>query len=246
MHRFFIEADDQVREKDILLNHIETVKHLVKVLRVKLHESIELVDALYVYETQVVETSLDQVHVNILSKKSHDHETDHVIDLFQCLPKGPKLEWIVQKNVELGVAGIYLVASKRCVVEWKSSDVPKKLDRYVKIAKEAAKQSKRDVVPLVQGVETIETLTALIKNYDLFVVLYEHESKQGLKSLIQNKSGQKIGILIGPEGGFDEAEIERLIIAGASIATLGKRILRTETAGMVAVTCVQYENDALS
>lgn len=246
MHRFFLETDDHVLEDDIYLNHKETVKHLVKVLRVKLNESIELVDAFFVYEAKVIETSLSQVHVSIVSKKSHDHETEAPIDLFQCLPKGPKLEWIVQKNVELGVAAIYLVTSKRCVVEWKSSEVHKKLDRYVKIAKEAAKQSKRDVVPLVHGLETIDTLTAIIKNYDLFVVLYEHESNQSLKSLIQNKNKQKIGVLVGPEGGFDEMEIKGLIKAGARIATLGKRILRTETAGMVAVTCLQYENNALS
>ena len=175
----------------------------------------------------------------------HVNESPIQIDLFQCLPKGQKLELIVQKNVELGVHGFYLITSKRCIVDYKPKDIPKKLERLDRIAKEAAKQSKRDIIPKVHGILSLKETATMIKGYDLFLVLYERENSEGLKARLAAFKGAKIAILIGPEGGLDQSEVDGLIQAGALSTTLGKRILRTETAGFVAVSCIQYQMGAL-
>ncbi|MGX8794657.1 RsmE family RNA methyltransferase [Fusibacter sp. JL298sf-3] len=244
MHRFFLSGDDRVERPKICIEHQESYKHLVKVLRAKVGEAVECVGE-KVFTCEIASIEGQTVIMDIQSERESDHESAVAIDLYQCLPKGPKLEWIVQKNVELGVRDFYLVASDRCVATWKNKDVDKKLERYERIAQEAAKQSKRDYVSSVNGLLPFEAVLKAVETYDLFLVLYENASGFGLKEALRTFEGQHIAVLVGPEGGFSEAEIERLREKTA-VVTLGKRILRTETAGLAAVTCIQYELGAMS
>lgn len=248
MHRFFIEDEDEILSDSVVLRNEDTHAHLVKVLRVKLGEPIELVakDRLIIGLVNLI--SDRSITLNIESVKPHENESSIRVDLFQCIPKGQKLELILQKNVELGVNAFYLVDSKRCVVDFKAKDIPKKLERYQKIVKEAAKQSKRDVIPTLEGVLNLKDVCKRVLNYDLFMVLYEKEDAQAMKAYLEQGKSllQKVAILIGPEGGLEVSEVELLIEAGAKSTTLGKRIFRTETAALVAVSCIQYEMDALN
>lgn len=245
MHRFFMEVEDARDAVEVVLNNSETVNHLVRVLRVKIGESVEIITDQTTITGTVSAISPDSVKISIVTEGEHVNESPIQIDLFQCLPKGQKLELIIQKNVELGVTGFYLIASKRCIVDYKPKDVPKKLDRLDRIAKEAAKQSKRDIIPKVTGILSLNETAIMIEGYDQFLILYEREDSEGLKARLATFKGTKIAILIGPEGGLDQSEVDGLIQAGALSTTLGKRILRTETAGFVAVSCIQYQMDAM-
>lgn len=245
MHRFFLESEDVKREGQIELYNVETVAHIAKVLRVKPGEMLEIVDSESTMICEVVSINPTSVKMYLREIKAHENESIVEIDLFQCLPKGQKLELILQKNVELGVSAFHLVQSKRCIVDYKPKDTPKKMERLNKIIKEAAKQSKRDRIPTLEGILSIKEVAKCIGLYDAFIVLYEREGAQSLKKLLAAFKGKKLALLIGPEGGLDSDEVDLLTDAGAISTTLGNRILRTETAGFVAVTCVQYETGAL-
>lgn len=243
MHRFFLTSEDIFIEDELYIRDYETLNHMVKVLRVQVGERVECVlDQVYIGE--VTEVQKDEVRLFVSEIKPLENESKIKIDLFQCLPKGPKLEYIIQKNVELGVRDFYLVESARCVTTWKGKDSDKKVERYEKIAKEAAKQSKRDQMPTVYGVLTLDDMISKASLYDAFLVLYENEDECSLKRVASSFEGASIAIIVGPEGGFDGSEIEKLSKV-SQIVTLGKRILRTETAGLVAVTCLQYAFDEL-
>lgn len=240
MHRFFLEKEDQFDENKVLLLNSETVNHLVKVLRVKINEPIEIVTQNEVWRTRVELIGAIEVRLTIDEKLSHQNELPYQLDLFQCLPKGQKLELILQKNVELGVSTFYLVQSSRCIVDYKPKDVPKKMERLTRIIKEAAKQSKRDVIPELKGILSIKEVENLISAYDCFMILYEREDAMSIKKRLKLFTGKRIAVFVGPEGGLDHSEVERLIESGAHSITLGKRILRTETAGFVAVANIQF------
>lgn len=245
MHRFFMEIEDARDTDVVVLKNSETVNHLVRVLRVKNGEMVEIITDKSTIVGSVSGIQPDCVILDIESESEHANESTVQIDLFQCLPKGQKLELIIQKNVELGVHGFYLVASKRCIVDYKPKDVPKKLERLDRIAKEAAKQSKRDIIPKVHGILSLKEAISMIESYDQFLILYEREDSEGLKARLATFKGAKIAVLIGPEGGLDQSEVDGFIATGALSTTLGKRILRTETAGFVAVSCIQYEMGAM-
>jgi len=246
MHRFFLENEDQVDETNIILRNEDSYNHLVRVLRVKLGEQIELISPNTLIIGCVTAINSDSVHLNIETQRAHENESSVQIDLYQCLPKGQKLELILQKNVELGVHAFYLIQSKRCIVDYKPKDVPKKLERLSKIVKEASKQSKRDIIPNVHGILSFKESLTKVKEYDQFLVLYEREDAQSLKGRLNGFFGNRIAVFIGPEGGLDQSEVESLVSHGALSTTLGKRILRTETAGFVAVSCIQFQMDAFS
>ena len=157
--------------------------------------------------------------------------------LFQGLPKGDKLELIIQKTVELGAAGIIPVEMSRCVMKLDEKKKKSRRERWQSIAESAAKQSKRNVIPEVSNVMTYKQAIAKAGEMDLFLVPYENERGMAAtrEALSHIKPGMSVGILVGPEGGFDEKEIELAREAGAYIISLGKRILRAETAAITAL-----------
>jgi len=251
MHRFFVNTNQIIElEEKIIITDKEDVNHLVKALRVKLGEEIEISDKeSYEYIGQVVEMDRTQVVCKILNKTPCERESNLNITLFQGIPKSGKMDLIVQKSVELGVSRIVPLKTKRVVSVFKDKkSEEKKLDRWQKISDEAAKQSKRGRLPVVDSAITIQEICKIIGQYDLLLVAYEKASELGLKSELRRLKGSalKIGILVGPEGGLTEEEVDQMVEAGAVSITLGKRILRTETAGLTCLSVVQYELGDLS
>lgn len=242
MHKFFTPVE-LFSETHAFIQG-DDVKHIYKVLRVKNGEKV-VVNNLQGEEFlgEVCDISKQEVSIKIIEKLKVNNESDLRITLFQGLPKSAKMDLIVQKAVELGMAEIIPTITNRVDVKLKGEF--KKLDRLNKIALEASKQSKRTVIPKV--LEPLELKKALEKmeDMDLIVVPYENATGYGIKSMVNTveniKEVKDIGILIGPEGGFEESEIEILKNKGAHIVTLGPRILRTETAGFTCATLLQYE-----
>jgi len=243
MHRFFLTERDEIdfKHKQLNLKTPDTIKHLIKVLRISQNEKCEFVFDKRVFVASAKSISTDQITFTQINEIENIGESDIIVDLFQCLPKGQKMDLIIQKNVELGIHHIHLVASNRCVVDYKNKDIKNKLTRYQKIAQEAAKQSKAIQIPLVEGVYKLNELQHTLKAYDLVLTAYEGEKDNSLKSLSSRPlKPKKIAVIIGPEGGFERSEIDFLSECGSEIISLGERILRTETAGFVMVTLIQY------
>ena len=180
----------------------------------------------------------------IVLQENSTNETNIDITLFQGLPKADKMEYIIQKNVELGVKHIVPVDMERSIVKLDEKTMIKKIERWQKISEVAAKQSGRDIIPKIENIINVKKICELIKNYDIVLIAYENENQITLKDKlrkIKNFDNLKIAVIIGPEGGIDKKELEELIKAGAKTITLGKRILRTETASIVVVSNLIYE-----
>lgn len=179
----------------------------------------------------------DAVVAEIVEEDYRNTELPVRFYLFQGLPKGDKLELIIQKTVELGVAGIIPVEMSRCVMKLDEKKKKARRERWQSIAESAAKQSKRNVIPEVSEVMTYKQAMGKAAEMDLFLVPYENE--RGMvatrEALSRIQPGMSVGILVGPEGGFDEKEVELARQAGAVVISLGSRILRAETAAVTAV-----------
>ncbi|HIT89832.1 MAG TPA: 16S rRNA (uracil(1498)-N(3))-methyltransferase [Candidatus Merdenecus merdavium] len=241
MHHFFVHPN-QIQERRITIEGMD-VNHMKNVLRMKLGEEVLISDGTSKdYICTVAEIEKNQIYLDIIQSVEGDRELSSRIYLFQGLPKGDKMELIIQKAVELGVYEVIPVAMKRCVVKLDKKKETSKGKRWKDIAKEAAKQSKRNLIPEVHGVLTYKE--ALEYGKDLDIKLIPYELATGMvrtKEVISNiKPGQNIGIFIGPEGGFEEEEIALGEENGFSPITLGKRILRTETAGLAILAILMY------
>lgn len=171
-------------------------------------------------------------------------ETDIKVTIFQGLPKADKMEYIIQKSVELGAYDITPVEMKRCIVKLNEKDKEKKIQRWQKIAEVAAKQCKRDIIPKINNITNVKLICNIIQNYDIILVAYEKEKERTLKSelkKIKEYNQKNIGIIIGPEGGLDEDDVKLLEESGAKVITLGNRILRTETVALNVLSNIMYE-----
>ncbi len=245
MHKFF--TSKELINGDVAKIIGDDVKHIYKVLRISEGEKVTLNNCEGVeYLGKVMSVSKQEVLVEILEKLEVNNESDIKIYLFQGLPKSQKMDLIVQKGTELGITEFIPVITHRVDVKLKGEF--KKIDRLKKIALEAAKQSKRSIIPSVLEPIEFEEVLDKIKSLDLLIVPYENANNFGIKTLmnelrIENMVDdiKNVGIFVGPEGGIEESEVERLKDKGARIVTLGKRILRTETAGFVAASLIQYE-----
>ena len=173
----------------------------------------------------------------IVEKNYQNTELGTKIYLFQGIAKGEKMEWIIQKCVELGASEIIPTEMSHCVVKIEEKKKKSKIQRWQAISESAAKQSKRSIIPEIGDILPFSLLKEKVNDFDMFIVPYENERgmKATKETLDKIKSGMKIGILIGPEGGFEEKEIEAMLAAGAVPLSLGSRILRTETAAITAV-----------
>ena len=245
MNRFFVDVENIIEQENyIRMDDQEDRKHLLKVLRLNIGDCVEISDGCgYVYIAEIQSISESAIDLKLLEKRKSEAEPDVKITLFQSIPKSDKMEIIIQKTVELGITEIVPVISRRTVVRLHSKNEQKKLERWRKIASEAAKQCKRGIIPNVHPPISFEQMLEQICQYDFVVIPYEKEKELGLKDLLKNRgpAWKKIGIVIGPEGGFAEEEISTAKRAGAVSVTLGPRILRTETAGFVALSIFMYE-----
>tara|TARA_Y100000588_G_C14149208_1_gene879817 strand:- start:248 stop:1018 length:771 start_codon:yes stop_codon:yes gene_type:complete len=248
MHRFFIPKENlDIGTGKAKITDKNDIKHASKALRVEIGEKIELCDNEGVeHICEVIAIESDFIECDVQESVMNTRESGIHITLFQGLPKADKLEMIIQKTTELGVVSVIPVQMKRSVAKWKDDkSSSKKLERWNKIAFEAAKQSKRGRIPSVDKPLTVKQLKDVISEYDLMVLPYENESAQGIGQVVKDAQAQgedikRVGIIIGPEGGFAEEEVELLSEAGAKSVKLGPRILRTETAGVVTVALLQF------
>ena len=241
MQQFFAEPS-WIRENKIFMQGSD-VNHIRNVLRMKPGEDVRVNDGRGKTYLCCISSYEEQTAVlDILKELDSDTELPSRIILFQGLPKGDKMEWIVQKAVELGAYSIVPFAAKRSVVKLDEKKAAKKQARWQLIAKGAAEQSGRGIIPEVSAVQTFTEALRMAGELDVVLIPYELEEgmKETVRILEEIAPGQSVGIFIGPEGGFEEEEVERAKAAGAHAVTLGKRILRTETAGLTALSILMY------
>ena len=243
MSKFFVRSE-KIKDNEILID-TEDVNHIKNVLRKSVGDDIIVCDyeKKINYNCKIKEISKRDIICEIISQRESESESNIKIDIFQGLPKADKMELIIQKGTELGVNSFIPVVFKRSVVKIDEKDKSKKIERWQKISEVAAKQSGRDMIPLIKNIENVKNICKLFENYDIVLVAYENENQNSLKEALKslNKPEVKIAVIIGPEGGIDESEIELFKDAGAKIVTLGKRILRTETVCLAITAIINYE-----
>lgn len=249
MYKFFVK-EKQIEENKVQIIG-EDVNHIKNVLRLQNDDNIQVcnLDTKKTYITKIVDIQQNSVITEILEECAYTTESNISIHIFQGLPKQEKMEQIIQKATEIGVNDITPLKMERCVVKLDEKSASKKIERWQKIAEVAAKQSKRDKIPTVHSCINLKNLYEILKKYDIVIVAYEEEKQSNIKQVLEeakeNKS-KEIAIVIGPEGGISKEEIEILsTMPNVKTVTLGKRILRTETAPLVLVSCIMYEFDEM-
>lgn len=242
MNHFFVE-EWQVQGSDIYLEGSD-VNHIRNVLRMKIGEEIMIsngTDKHFI--CSITELSEKKVTARIVDVDSESSELPVKLTLFQGLPKADKMELIIQKAVELGAYEIVPVAMKRSVVKLDAKKEKNKLIRWNAISESAAKQSKRMIIPEVKPVMTFQEAVAYAEGLDYNVIPYEFaKGMEASKKIVKKIANYKhVGIFIGPEGGFDEREISLATEKNMQIISLGRRILRTETAGLAVLSIIMFE-----
>lgn len=241
MQHFFV-TPDQV-SKDIITITGSDVNHMKNVLRMKVGEQLFVNDGHNKkYLGRLREYAAGYVLVEILEEEVSKEELPSKIYLFQGIPKSDKMEWIIQKAVELGVSEVIPVLTKRSVVKLDEKKAAKKVERWREIAKSAAKQSGRGMLPSIREVTGYKQALAMAEALDVILIPYElAENMEVTRSVISDiEPGHSIGVFIGPEGGFEKTELEEALKIGAKEITLGRRILRTETAGLTVLSILMY------
>ena len=222
----------------------EDVNHIKNVLRMKIGEEIAVSNGVdgREYRCEVAQFLSDEVVCKLRFIKENDVELPAQMYLFQGLPKADKMELIIQKAVELGVYSVIPVATRRSIVKLDDKKAVAKQNRWQGIAEAAAKQSKRKIIPKIEKVMSFAEALEMAKELEVRLIPYElAEDMSHTKEIIERiREGQKIAIFIGPEGGFDDTEIALASEVGVEPITLGKRILRTETAGMTVLAWLMY------
>ena len=250
MSKFFVKTE-QINNNDIVIIG-DDVNHIINVLRMKKTDKVQICnqDTGDNYNAEIVNYSKNEVECKIISKINETTESNVHITLFQGIPKFEKMELIIQKNTEVGIKSIVPVIMERTVAKLDEKIASKKLERWQKIAEIAAKQSMRDIIPQIGNITKLKDIDTT--EFDAVLVAYENEEHNMLKTELQklerkiksnNSSEQQynIAIVIGPEGGISEKELVMLAEKNAKFVSLGKRILRTETAGVVMAGNIIYE-----
>ncbi len=242
MYQFFVEPS-QIQGKKIIITGSD-VNDIRNVLRMKPGEEIAVSNGIdgREYRCGIEEFAEDTVVCTLRFIKEEGVELPCEIYLFQALPKADKMELIVQKAVELGVHEIIPVAAKRCVVKLDEKKAAGKVNRWQGISEAAAKQSRRGVIPVVRAPVSFREAVETARDMDVRLIPYElAKDMSHTRSLIEAvEPGQRIAVFIGPEGGFEESEIQAALAAGIEPVTLGRRILRTETAGLAVLSWLMY------
>lgn len=241
MFNFFIEEGNRHNNRYLISG--ADYNHIKNVLRMKIGDEFLVSENNVSNLCRIESFEGESIIAEIVEERYQDTSLPVKIYLFQGLPKSDKLELIIQKTVELGVEGIIPVEMNRCVVKLDEKKKKSKTERWQSIAESAAKQSKRTSIPKVHEVMSYKNALKAASELDVFLVPYE--CKNGMEATVNAlstvKSGMSVGILIGPEGGFELNEIDSAIEAGGVPVSLGKRILRTETAAITAVgMCMLY------
>ena len=242
MHHFFVSLN-QIDDKYVTITGGD-VNHIKNVLRMKVDEELLVSNGQDKdYYCKIEAISDDEIKALILDEEFEGTELPTELYLFQGLPKSDKMELIIQKAVELGVKEIIPVATKRCVVKLDDKKEASKIKRWQAISESAAKQSRRTIIPEISSVMSFKEAINRAKEFELGIIPYENfkDMKETKEVLSKVQKGIKIGIFIGPEGGFEESEVQYALDNGIHPISLGKRILRTETAGLAIVSVLMFQ-----
>ncbi len=242
MNRFFVNPN-QIEDQAIRIVRKEDIHHIKNVLRLRAGERIEVSDGVHwEYEGVLGQHEPDGLKVEIVSRQVFAREPKVHITLFQGIPKLSKMDFIIQKAVELGVSEVVPVFMARTVVADKGN-FGKKLVRYEMIAEEAAAQCGRGIIPYIRQAIPFSKILDSLEPDSMVLFLYENETNTSIKEILRGLPSipKRLGLIVGPEGGFDGAEAELLKAQGIPCVTLGKTILRTETAGLAALAMCMYE-----
>ena len=240
LHKFFV-AREQIINNQVTLTGSD-VSHIRTVLRLKAGDSIQVIsDSDKWLTVRLVEVKTKEVKGEVIASETINVESPLAVHLGQALTKGNKFDVILRKSVELGVRSITPLMTERCVVKTHRTEVGKKIERWKKIVLESSKQCGRTQIPQVAegGIATLETFCRKIDHQDLKLVFWELEEKKTLKDIELDAQPRSVAVLIGPEGGFSQAEIENVREYGFQTVSLGPRILRAETAPVVALALLQ-------
>lgn len=241
MYRFFV-AEENRREETILVTG-DDVNHIRNVLRMTPGERVVVSFGKGVdYECEIIKLGETEIQLAICREIPAVTELPVEITLFQALPKKDKMELVIQKAIELGAVRIVPVKTRRCVVKLDAKKEEKKLSRWQAIAEAAAKQSGRGIVPQVQPVQSFSEALQMAAEMDRALIPYElcDDMASSVKRMTEAAEKNSIGIFIGPEGGFERGEVEEAMAMGAEPISLGKRILRTETAGLAVLSILMF------
>ena len=244
MYKFFVN-DEQIQEDTVIIEN-EDVNHIKNVLRIGINEKIQIcnINSSKNYLCEILEEDTKYIKCKIINKINCTTEANTYIHVFQGLPKAEKMEDIVQKLTELGIRQITPVFMERCIVKLDEKAHKKRIERLQKIAEAAAKQSKRDMIPLINYCIDIENLSNQLENFDLIITAYEEEKNNKIRDVLKgykDKRDLKVALIIGPEGGISLKEVKKLQNANSQFVTLGPRILRTQTAPIVLSSIILYE-----
>ncbi|MBB6636212.1 RsmE family RNA methyltransferase [Cohnella thailandensis] len=255
MQRYFV-GPEQVGPDQVVLEG-DDARHLATVMRARAGEEFIACDGSG-SETlaKIVSIEPGRIAASVVERRPSLAEMSWRVTVAQSLPKGDKLETVIQKGTEAGAAAFRPFLSKRTVVQYDERKEAKRLERWRKIAKEAAEQAHRGLVPEIAAVCSWKSLVESMTRYDLTLICYEEEGRRGtgLRTALSSfrlgfagdaERSPRVLLVVGPEGGFDPLEVEQAVGAGAVPVGLGRRILRTETAALVALACVAYESGEL-
>ena len=232
MQRYFVE----VNGNNVIFKE-EDVHHITHVMRMRVGDRFDVVNIGHLYNVEI--TSLSPLKVKIVEEKQENSELDKYVVLFFALAKGDKMDLVIQKATELGAHQIILFKSKRCVVNFDQKDLAKKMERYQRIAKEASEQCHRIFIPTVIG--NVELKQCVGHMGDVNFLAYEKEAGSTAHSFELPKEYKSVSVMIGPEGGFDEEEVDFLVKQGFQTVSLGRRILRCETAAIYALSVLAHK-----
>lgn len=237
---FFV-SKEYIKENKIIITGSD-VNHIKNVLRHSIGDILNVISNNTKYSAQIFEIGTDTIKCNIIESKKEE-STNVKLTIYQGLAKADKIEYIIQKCTELGVSEIIPVEMKRCVVRLEEKDKTKKIERWKKIAEVASKQSLRSDILKIEKIFSFEEMQKSLKEYDYVILAYEKEENNTLKNILKqiDDGSTNIAIIIGPEGGIDDNEFKELTAKGAISVSLGKRILRTETAPIAMSAIIMYE-----
>jgi len=241
LHRFFIRAECLAEGKFRIDG--PDARQIHSVLRLGPGDKIAAVDG----SKRMLTIRIDEVNINTVTGEvleSCPLDTEPIINLTLAAsyPKGDKLEFVIQKGTELGVVKFHVISTARTIPKTTPEKAEQKLARWKTIAKEAAEQSCRAVIPEIEGITPLDKFVESIDDYDLAICLWEDEKETSIKEILtSNRHAKYILVIIGPEGGFEEKEVRMMVAKGAVSASLGRRVYRCETAAIAASAIVLYE-----
>lgn len=239
MTRFFVTPEDLAAQRPELTG--ENAKH-AKVLRLKCGEEVLLCDGQgRECLCAVAEVADGRIGLNVLQRRDSDTEAAVLVSVYMAYPKADKLEHVIQKATELGAYEIVAFPSGRCISKPDEKSLSKKLERWQKIAASASEQSGRGRIPQVLTLPSYKAALERASQADKALLFYENERATTLRMALESGAYRTVSLLTGPEGGLEEKEVQQALDAGLQVCTLGKRILRCETAPLCALSAVMYD-----